>query len=31
VGFGASMTCVSPGGVTTDIFMYVLLYAGSWL
>jgi hypothetical protein len=31
VGFGASTTCVSPGAVTTDTFIYTLLYAGSWL
>jgi hypothetical protein len=31
VGVGASITCVSPGAVTTDIFMRMLLYAGSWL
>jgi hypothetical protein len=31
VGFGASITVVSPGAVTTDAFICLLLYAGSWL
>jgi hypothetical protein len=31
LGFGASITCVSPGAVTTDTFMGLVLYAESWL
>jgi hypothetical protein len=31
VGFGTSTTRVSPGAVTTDTFISMLLYAGSWL
>jgi len=31
LGFGGSITVVSPGAVTTDTFICLPLYAGSWL